>query len=94
MKGKEAVTMWNVRKEFSSNHIRKVAVDDLSVTLYEDQITALLGHNGAGMLQNHTEFIKYIKLKKNKNTGCERILSNHRRKVAVGDLSVTLYVLY
>jgi ABC-type uncharacterized transport system ATPase subunit len=49
MKGKEAVVVQNLRKEFVSNHKRKVAVDGLSVTLYNDQITALLGHNGAGI---------------------------------------------
>ena len=27
---------------------RKVAVDGLSLNMYEGQITALLGHNGAG----------------------------------------------
>ena len=48
MKGKEAVMMKNVRKEFVSHHKRKMAVDGLKVTLYKDQITAFLGHNGAG----------------------------------------------
>jgi hypothetical protein len=48
MKGKEAVMLRNVRKEFNANNSLKVAVDGLSVTLYEDHITALLGHNGAG----------------------------------------------
>ena len=48
MQGKESVVMKDVRKEFVSNHKRKVAVNGLTVTLYKDQITAFLGHNGAG----------------------------------------------
>ncbi len=32
-------------QKFSSD---KVAVDNLSMNLYEDQILAFLGHNGAG----------------------------------------------
>ena len=47
-KGKESVIVHNARKEFVSNNIQKVAVDGLSMVLYEDHITALLGHNGAG----------------------------------------------
>lgn len=35
----------NLRKVFGGN---KVAVEGLSVKMYEDQITVLLGHNGAG----------------------------------------------
>jgi ABC-type transport system involved in cytochrome bd biosynthesis fused ATPase/permease subunit len=48
MKGKDSVIVKNARKEFVSNNINKVAVDGLSMVLYEDHITALLGHNGAG----------------------------------------------
>lgn len=57
MKGKEAVVMKDVRKEFTGKKQRKVAVDGLSVTLYEDHITAFLGHNGAGIyfLKNKKE---------------------------------------
>ena len=40
--------MKNVRKEFLSNGKRRLAVEELTLTLYEDQITAFLGHNGAG----------------------------------------------
>ncbi|XP_024416312.2 phospholipid-transporting ATPase ABCA3-like [Desmodus rotundus] len=35
-------------KEFRVQNITKVAVKDLSLNLYEGQITVLLGHNGAG----------------------------------------------
>jgi len=42
---KVGVEIRNLRKVFSGN---KVAVDDLSVKMYEGQITALLGQNGAG----------------------------------------------
>ena len=34
----------NVRKEYN----RKIAVDNLSLNIYESQITVLLGRNGAG----------------------------------------------
>lgn len=39
------VKMLHLRKEFRK---KKVAVRDLSLNLYEGQITVLLGHNGAG----------------------------------------------
>lgn len=42
------VDIRNLRKEFKTNNGVKVAVDDLSLTIYSGQITALLGHNGAG----------------------------------------------
>jgi ABC-type Na+ transport system ATPase subunit NatA len=42
------VDIQNLRKEFKTNNDVKVAVDDLSLTIYSGQITALLGHNGAG----------------------------------------------
>ncbi|XP_023310224.1 ATP-binding cassette sub-family A member 3-like [Anoplophora glabripennis] len=38
------IQITNLRKVFR----RKAAVEDLSLNLYEDQITVLLGHNGAG----------------------------------------------
>jgi len=42
--GRETVNLSTLRKEYSG----KVAVEGLSLKLYEGQITALLGHNGAG----------------------------------------------
>nr|CAB3219608.1 ATP-binding cassette sub-family A member 1-like [Phallusia mammillata] len=39
------VAVHNIRKVYSNG---KVAVDDLSLNFYEDQITSFLGHNGAG----------------------------------------------
>mmetsp|Transcript_5406 Transcript_5406/g.5529 ORF Transcript_5406/g.5529 Transcript_5406/m.5529 type:complete len:1838 (-) Transcript_5406:556-6069(-) len=42
------VDIQNIRKEFNTNNGVKVAVDNLSLTIYSGQITALLGHNGAG----------------------------------------------
>ncbi|KAF6019162.1 ABCA3 [Bugula neritina] len=38
----------NLKKKFKSNGITKIAVNDVSLNMYEGQITALLGHNGAG----------------------------------------------
>jgi len=38
----------NLRKEFESDHGAFVAVDNLSVDMFRDQVFALLGHNGAG----------------------------------------------
>lgn len=35
-------------QEFRVHNTTKVAVEDLSLNLYEGQITVLLGHNGAG----------------------------------------------
>lgn len=37
-----------LRREFSTPAGKKVAVDDLQLTMYEGEIFALLGHNGAG----------------------------------------------
>lgn len=42
------VEIRNLRKVFHVHGQDKVAVDDLSLSLYEDQVTVLLGHNGAG----------------------------------------------
>lgn len=42
------VDIQNIRKEFKTNNGVKVAVDNLSLTIFSGQITALLGHNGAG----------------------------------------------
>jgi ATPase subunit of ABC transporter with duplicated ATPase domains len=42
---KAGVEIMNLRKIFSG---KKVAVDGLSVKMFEGQITALLGQNGAG----------------------------------------------
>ncbi len=43
----------NLSKQFGEN---KKAVENLSLKLYENQITALLGHNGAGKVR--TNFVK------------------------------------
>jgi hypothetical protein len=42
------VVIKNLRKEFHTPDGVKVAVKDLSMSMYEGQIFALLGHNGAG----------------------------------------------
>lgn len=57
--GKEAVVMRNVKKEFGSNGMKKVAVNGLTLTLYEDQITAFLGHNGAGNYFHYYFYVLY-----------------------------------
>ena len=41
----KSIEIRNLRKTFGE----KTAVDDLSLSIYSGQITALLGHNGAGM---------------------------------------------
>lgn len=38
----------NLVKQYTKNYAVPPAVDKLNLTLYESQITALLGHNGAG----------------------------------------------
>lgn len=46
---KAGISIKNLRKSFKAETGGvKVAVDGLSLDMYEDQITALLGHNGAG----------------------------------------------
>ncbi|KAF8768213.1 ATP-binding cassette sub-family A member 3 like protein [Argiope bruennichi] len=42
------VIIRNLAKEFRSGLTTKLAVNDVSLNIYEGQITALLGHNGAG----------------------------------------------
>jgi ABC-type multidrug transport system fused ATPase/permease subunit len=44
----KAVLLAGLRKEFSTPDGTKVAVDDISLSMHEGQITCLLGHNGAG----------------------------------------------
>ena len=41
----DKLTINNLRKKYATG---KVAVEDLSITMYKNQIFALLGHNGAG----------------------------------------------
>jgi ABC-type polysaccharide/polyol phosphate transport system ATPase subunit len=45
---KLALEIKGLCKVFYSNGIRKVAVSHLNLDVYRGQITALLGHNGAG----------------------------------------------
>ena len=47
-KGRPAVQVKNLRKVFVSRGSKKVAVKNFSIDVYEGQVTALLGHNGAG----------------------------------------------
>ena len=42
------VDILDLCKEFHTTTGKKVAVDHLNLTMYSGQITALLGHNGAG----------------------------------------------
>ncbi|CAL1280710.1 unnamed protein product [Larinioides sclopetarius] len=42
------VVIRNLFKEFRTGRSAKLAVNDLSLNIYQGQITALLGHNGAG----------------------------------------------
>lgn len=39
------IKVMNLRKAYSR---KKIAVGDLTVNMFDDQITVLLGHNGAG----------------------------------------------
>ncbi|KAL3853296.1 hypothetical protein ACJMK2_016847 [Sinanodonta woodiana] len=42
------ISIRHLKKEFGSGRGTKVAVADMTLNMYEDQITSLLGHNGAG----------------------------------------------
>jgi len=42
------VRIQNLFKKFQFRQQRKTAVNNLSLNIYEDQVTGLLGHNGAG----------------------------------------------
>ncbi len=44
----DSVHLNHIRREFDSHGTVKVAVDDLEMRLFPNQITVLLGHNGAG----------------------------------------------
>lgn len=46
--GKPSVAVHQLRKTFGRN----VVVNNLSFTMYEDQIFSLLGHNGAGKVRS------------------------------------------
>lgn len=49
-KGKESVVIRGLKKTFVKGLGKKfTAVDGLDLTMYDNQITAFLGHNGAGM---------------------------------------------
>eukprot|EP01133_Synstelium_polycarpum_P012781 gene12781-14996_t len=45
---KVTVSIRNLRKEFNTGNGLRVAVNDLCLDMYQDQIHAFLGHNGAG----------------------------------------------
>ena len=48
IENKQCVDIQKLYKEFNTASGMKIAVDQLSLTMYSGQITALLGHNGAG----------------------------------------------
>lgn len=49
MRGKEAIKIVDLYKTFDSCRKSQVkAVNGINLTIYEGQITAILGHNGAG----------------------------------------------
>lgn len=55
------VTVTNLSKTYSNG---KLALDDLSINFYENQITSFLGHNGAGVNIHFTWFSYTIHLMK------------------------------
>uniref|UniRef100_A0A8C8X2B6 ABC transporter domain-containing protein n=1 Tax=Panthera leo TaxID=9689 RepID=A0A8C8X2B6_PANLE len=46
--GKQAIRIKNVKKEYTGKSGKTEALKDLLLDIYEGQITAILGHNGAG----------------------------------------------
>jgi ATP-binding cassette subfamily A (ABC1) protein 5 len=47
-KEKSAINIRSITKVFGNGNKRTIAVNSLSMSIYESQITAILGHNGAG----------------------------------------------
>ncbi|NWR82466.1 ABCAA protein, partial [Furnarius figulus] len=47
-RGKEAIRLHNIKKEYKKKDKKTEALQGLSLNIYEGQITALLGHSGAG----------------------------------------------
>ncbi|NXU87571.1 ABC8B protein, partial [Xiphorhynchus elegans] len=47
-RGKEAIRLHNIKKEYKKKDKKTEALQGLSLNVYEGQITALLGHSGAG----------------------------------------------
>jgi ABC-type multidrug transport system ATPase subunit len=47
-RGKPSVQLKGLRKEFTRGTEKFIAVNDLTMNLYEGQISVILGHNGAG----------------------------------------------
>ena len=43
-----AVDIRKLRKEFKTKHGTQIAVDSVTLKLYEGELFCLLGHNGAG----------------------------------------------
>lgn len=50
------VDIKDLYKVFNTTNGKKVAVDGLNLTMYSGQVTALLGHNGAGKVTIHSDF--------------------------------------
>ncbi|XP_062976121.1 ATP-binding cassette sub-family A member 10-like [Elgaria multicarinata webbii] len=46
--GKEAIRLNNIKKTYKVKSVKTEALRDLSLDIYEGQITAVLGHSGAG----------------------------------------------
>ncbi|NXF08262.1 ABCAA protein, partial [Smithornis capensis] len=47
-RGKEAIRLYNIKKSYKKKDKKTEALRGLSLNIYEGQITALLGHSGAG----------------------------------------------
>jgi ATP-binding cassette, subfamily A (ABC1), member 3 len=49
------VDIKDLYKVYNTTNGKKVAVDGLNLTMYSGQVTALLGHNGAGKVTIHSD---------------------------------------
>lgn len=56
------VDIKDLYKVYNTTNGKKVAVDGLNLTMYSGQVTALLGHNGAGKVTSHSDFLHCLYL--------------------------------
>ncbi|CAD7957724.1 unnamed protein product [Amoebophrya sp. A25] len=84
----ECVKVRGLRKEFDSDGRTLVAVNDVSMTMYRDEIFVLLGHNGAGKTTTFSMLYGLIPMTKGScnffgRSMTEQFTSAHRGRVGI-----------